>query len=723
MKKPISLILILFIFKSFVVADEGMWLPLLIKQQAHAKMTELGLQLSAEDIYDINNSSLKDAITGFGSSDMPLGFFCTGEIISDQGLMLTNHHCGFGAIQEHSSLEHDYLSDGFWAKSKANELPNEGMTVSFLVRMEDVTDRILKELSDTMSENARNEKIDEIASIIEKEAKANTHYNTSVESMFENNKFYLLVYETFEDVRLVGAPPSSIGKFGGDTDNWMWPRHTGDFCMFRVYSAPDGKPAKYSPNNIPLKPKHFLPISLKGVKKNDYAMIMGFPGSTDRYLTSYGVEETIETLNPAAIKIRTRKLEIINQAMAASDKVRIQYASKKASSSNYWKYFIGQNKGLKRLGVYNQKKGLENQLQNWINQDESRKTKYGEALNLIHDAYAANQNVSLAQQYIYEAVFDGSEIAFFPYKTLLLYDALSSKTANADSVNMLIESLKSESVSYFKDYDVQTDKKLFAELFNMYYNDVPKEYHFAFFDEINSKYKGDFNKYADVLFSKSIFADENKFKNFLENPTAKVLDKDMAMTITKQILHVYFGVYMQTEASNEKLAKGKRLFVAALMEMEKDKNFYPDANSTLRVTYGTVGDYHPADGVKYNYYTTIKGIMEKEDPTNEEFIVPEKLKKLYRDKDYGMYGEDGDLKVCFTTNNDITGGNSGSPVINANGELIGAAFDGNWEAMSGDIAFENGLQKTIVCDIRYVLFIVDKFAGASYLVEEMSLVK
>jgi len=724
MRKLLSLALILTFFSRISVADEGMWLPLLIKQQVHSKMQGLGLKLSAEDIYDINKSSLKDAIGGFGSSDQPLGFFCSSEIISPDGLLLTNHHCGFDAIQQHSSIDHDYLTNGFWAKSKSEELANEGMTISFLVRMEDVSDRVLAALNDTMTENRRNAKIKEISKEIEKEAKGDSHYNTSVETMLNNNKFYLLVYETFEDVRLVGAPPSAIGKFGGDTDNWMWPRHTGDFSMFRVYTGPDGKPAKYSKDNIPMKAKHYLPVSIKGVKEGDYSMVMGFPGTTDRYLSSYGVKEAVEILNPAAIKIRTKKLDIIKEDMASSDKIRIQYASKYAQSSNYWKYFIGQNRGLKRLNIYDRKKDLETKLQAWIDADETRKQKYGEAISLIDKAYQVNEKVAIAQQYINEAMFQGAEIAFLPYEIYPLYDALSSIKMKKDESELkqaqeqLIaakEELKTKLAEYFKNYNITTDKKLFSAMFKMYFENVPEAFHFPMFTEVEKKYKGDFDKYTEDLFAKSMFASEEKMNKFLEN--------DQAFAITNQILMMYFTIENAINEANEKLEKGKRLFVAALMEMEKDREFYPDANSTLRVSYGTVGTYVPRDAVDFKFYTTIDGIMEKEDSTDEEFIVPAKLKELYKAKDYGQYGENGTLNVCFISNNDITGGNSGSPVINGNGELIGTAFDGNWEAMSGDIAYEPNAQRTIICDIRYVLFIIDKFAGAKYLIDEMTLVK
>ena len=541
--------------------------------------------------------------------------------------------------------------------------------------------------------------------------------------MLHNNKFYLLVYETFQDIRLVGAPPSSIGKFGGDTDNWMWPRHTGDFSIFRIYTGPDGKPATYSKDNIPYKSKKYLPISLKGVKENDFSMILGFPGSTERYLTSYGVDQTLSILNPAAIKIRTKKLNIMKEYMDKSNKIRIQYASKYAESSNYWKYFIGQSKGLKKLKIYDQKASLENNLQTWIEADPARKTKYGDVLYLLEKSFTEDKKVALSRQYIFEGMFQGSEIALFPYKSFMLYNLLKNAPNSGEAITQEISALKEEAQVYYKDYNTDIDKKLLAEILKMYYNDVPKEYQLYIFKTINKKFKGDFDKYADFVFSKSIFADSAKYYSFLNKPNYKAIEKDPAFEITREVLSLYFQFTAENAGTNDTLEQGMRLFVAALLEMQKDKLFYPDANATLRLTYGTVGKYNPADAVKFNYYTTIKGIIEKENPNDDEFIVPSKLKELYNNKDYGQYGENGDLRVCFTTNNDITGGNSGSPVINGDGELIGTAFDGNWEAMSGDIAFENNLQKTIICDIRYVLFVVDKYAGATNLINELTLVK
>ncbi len=719
-KSFIILFSLLMIFSSSIKADEGMWLLSLIGKN-YAQMKAEGLRLTADDIYNINHASLKDAIVGLSSDRMPFGFFCSGEIISSQGLVITNHHCGYESIQEHSTVEHDYLKDGFWAMSKDQELTNEGMMMSRLVKMEDVTSKVLAAVNDTMDEATREAAIKKAMKKIEKDAAKDSEYGTSVKSMFDNNQFFLFYYETFKDIRLVGAPPSAIGKFGGDTDNWMWPRHTGDFSMFRIYTGPDGKPAKYSKDNIPYKPVKFLPISLKGEKKGDFAMVMGFPGSTDRYLTSYGIEQALEITNPAVVRIRTKKLDIMKEDMASSDAIRIKYASKYAQTANYWKYYQGQSRGLKRLHVYDKKKALEDRFDKWVNQNPERKAKYGDALDLIEKYYQSDKEQALAKQYLFEAILQGGEIILFPLQFRELKGVLKNSPDNKELINTFIEQAKKSSKKYFKDYNEATDKKIFAALLEMYYKDVPKDYHLDIFKTVEKKFKGDFNKYADYIYKKSIYANKEKFDAFLAKPSSKVMEKDPLNEITKEVIQLYYKLQGSEDIN---FNKGKRLYMAGLMEMQKDKLFYPNANSTERLTFGTVGDYNPADAVHYNYFTTLKGVMEKEDPKNDEFIVPAKLKELYKNKDYGQYADaDGTMHVCFTTNNDITGGNSGSVVINGNGEMIGTAFDGNWEAMSGDIAFEPKLQKCINVDVRYVLFIIDKYAGAHNLIKEMTIIK
>lgn len=710
MKRKLLVVLIaISMLPKFASADEGMWLPMFLNYE---DMQKKGLKLTPEQIYDINNSSLKDAIVRLG------GGFCTGEMISSQGLMLTNHHCGYSVVQQNSTEDHNYLKNGFWAMKKSDEIP-AGFSVSFLVRMEDVTKKINAELTSEMTESERYQKYAEVKAQIEKESTEDGKYEAQVKSFYKGNEFYMFIYQTFNDVRLVGAPPSSIGKFGGDTDNWMWPRHTGDFTMFRVYADKDNNPANYSDDNIPYTPKHHLPVSLKGVEKGDYAMIFGYPGSTDRYLTSYGVNLATSLDQPARVKLRRKKLDLYEEGQAKSEKVKIQYAAKHAQVSNYWKYFIGQTKGLKRLKIEEKKKAEENAFMVWVNKDSKRKEIYGDVMNLYEEGYKELRNLQLSQTYIGEAFF-GIEILRFSSRFASLGESLGT-----DKEAKTIERIKGSASEHFKDYNSDIDKNVFAAMIKAYSEDLPKDQQAPYIVELVAKYKNDYAKLAEMVFKKSVFSSEEKLNAFLEKPSTKVLEKDPALKIFTEGLNFYrTTVAPKFEVIDEKLQKAGRLYVAGLREMNPNKAYFPDANSTMRVTYGNVLDYVPADAVKYNFFTTLEGVLEKEDPNSDEFIVEPKLKELYNKKDYGQYAtKDGDMQVCFISNNDITGGNSGSPVINANGELIGTAFDGNWEAMSGDIAFENELQRTISVDIRYTLFIIDKFAGAGHLVEEMTIVR
>jgi len=700
------------LFGNFLKADEGMWLPMLVSRLNYVDMQKQGLHLTAEEIYSINNSSLKDAIIQFGNG-------CTGEIISSDGLILTNHHCGYGQIQYHSSTQNDYLTNGFWAMNKNEELPNPGLTARFLIRMEDLTQEFLAQLNRTKNEKERNEKLAELIKKYEGNIKKENGYEAVVKSFFNGNEFYMFVYQVFRDVRLVGAPPSSIGKFGADTDNWMWPRHTGDFSLFRVYATTDGKPADYSKDNVPLKPRHFLPISIKGYKKGDFAMIMGYPGSTDRYLTSYGVKLAIDIKNPTIVKIREEKLSIMRQFMNADPAVRIQYASKYAQTANYWKYFIGQTKGLKRLNVYDKKKELENQFLKWISASDEYLLKYSSAIKDIEKAYNELEKFETQRWYFNEGILRGAEVFGLSRSFAGLLGELKAKNPDKEKIQKISNNLKVALNKFFKDYYVATDKKLFSSMLNMYFLNVPKEQQPELLLEIASKNKNNFDKYTEKVYSKTIFTSKDKLSAFLDNPDAKTIENDPVYKLINAFIDNNKKYNDQITIYNEMLERGNRLFVAGIREMQPEKKFAPNANSTMRLTYGQILDYYPADAVHYNYFTTTRGILEKEDPSNWEFFVPSKLKELIINKDFGEYSENGTMPVAFLSNTDITGGNSGSPVINGDGELIGLAFDGNWEAMSGDIAFEPNLQRTISVDIRYVLFIIDKYAGAINIINEL----
>ncbi len=714
MRKSISVLIILILCFGFKArADEGMWLLPLIEKLNMGKMTELGLKLSAEEIYSLNQPSIKDAIVIFGGG-------CTGEIVSPQGLILTNHHCGYDIIQSHSSVEHDYLKDGFWAMTKEEELPNPRLRVTFLVSIEEVTDQVLANVNPEMSESERTATIDEARSAIEQKATEGNNYRASVSSFYGGNYFYLLLYETYNDVRLVGAPPSSIGKYGDDTDNWEWPRHTGDFSVFRVYSGPDSKPAPYSEDNIPLKPKYWLPVSLKDLNIGDFAMILGYPGRTQRYYTSYEVKEIMEITNPNRVKIRGIKQEIWLADMLADQKVDIQYASKYSRSSNYWKYSIGQNNQLKNLKVIEKKQKIEEQFNKWVNANEDRKEKYGDALNLIKSSIEGRADYQNALQYMNECI-QGCEILTFSRLTGRLAQALRS--GDQQQINEAASELKQSVGEIYKDYNPPTDLKSTKAMIKLYWEDIPAVFIPDFYtDVVNKKFKGNIDKFVDKMFAKSIFASEEKLIAFLDNPDLKTLEKDPAVTTFASISTIARSVSEELSKFNSDLQKGRRLWVAAMLEMEPDKIHYPDANSTMRLTYGTIQDYDPRDAVTYRQYTTLKGVIEKYKPGDYEFDLPQYLMDLYNKKEYGRYASSkGYMPVCFLTTNDITGGNSGSPVLNGNGELIGLAFDGNWEAMSGDVAYEPEIQRTIAVDIRYVLWIMDVYAGAGHLVDEITI--
>lgn len=688
-------------------ADEGMWLPFLIGRN-YEDMKKHGLKLTQEQIYSINKSSLKDAVISFGG-------FCTGEIISGQSLILTNHHCGYDAIAGASTPEHNYLDNGFWAKSLNEEIPVPGLTATFMVRMEDVTAQITKELNAKMSSQERAKKIKEISDILVKDATNGTKYEAFVRDFFDGNEFYLFVKETYNDVRLVGTPPQSAGKFGGDTDNWEWPRHTADFSMFRVYAGADNKPAAFSKENMPLKPKSFLPISLKGVKQGDYAMVMGFPGRTNRYLTSYGVEQAISLEQPKIVDIRAKKLEIMKKYMDKDVAVRLHYSSKYAQVANYWKYFIGQTKQLKNNKVADKKRKLEADFLNY----SKGKDEYNNVLTDIEGAFKATNDIIYIKVYQSEFVrqVDINSLVF------LFKMAIDAKNAGDNGrYEMILGVAKEQAEEMYKERNMDIELETLEEVLKMYIRDVPANQQMGLPKSIGSEGVASF---MSRVKGNSIFASKERYEAFMANFSADKLESDPLFILIKDLDNAYQAAMGNPtiKEANEKLAVANRAFVKGVREMQPNKKFYPNANSTMRLTYGNVLAYDPRDGVHYDYFTTLDGVMQKEDPSNPEFVVDARIKELWAKKDYGQYGVNGKLPVNFLTNNDITGGNSGSPCINGSGELIGTAFDGNWEAMSGDIYFEPNIQRTIVCDIRYVLWLVDKCYGATNLINEMKLVK
>ncbi|MBP5557247.1 MAG: S46 family peptidase [Bacteroidales bacterium] len=713
MSKKFNLFCILLMLFAFGArADEGMWLPYSINGQNLADMQRLGCKLTAEQIFSFNQPSLKDAIVQFGGG-------CTGELISPEGLLLTNHHCGLGQVQAHSSVEHDYLKDGFWAYSKDQELPNEGLSVLFLNYIEDVTEAVLKGVTDNMSETDREQKIAENSKRLKTEKKGKSDVRVEIVPFYHGNQYILFVYDVYKDVRLVACPPWGIGKFGADTDNWTWPRHKGDFCIFRVYTAPDGSPAEYSKDNIPMKSKHYLPISLKGVQPGDYTMILGYPGSTDRYSTSGSVKNLIELEDPAIVACRTTKLEQYRKHMDADPAVFIQYASKQAGVSNYWKYSIGQIKQLKRNKVYEKRLEQEQAFRNWANADPQRKAKYAGIFDDFDKYWAHQSKYTKALLYHREAGWNGGEAVRFSMKFRSVDYAYAEKIPQ-ENIAAYTKKMKGDVEDFFKDYNKELDRDATIALLNLFYKDVDPSQLPATIKKVGDKTGGDFTAFVNNAFAKSIFVDKAKFTAWLENP--KPIAKDPIFALMQEIVNSYIA--LGEEAEKVECGRADRLYMEGLMEMQKDRNFYPDANFTMRLTYGSVQDYQPADGVTYNYYTTLDGVMAKYIPGNWEFDVPKDLIKLWENKDYGRYADkNGDLVVNFITTNDITGGNSGSPVIDAQGNLIGLAFDGNWEAMSGDIAFENEVQRTICMDMRYLLFIIDKMANAQNLMKELKIVQ
>ena len=691
MKRLLALIAMVSIATS-AMADEGMWLLPYIKKMNEKDMKAHGCKLKAEDIYSANKSSLKDAIVVFGGG-------CTGEIVSPNGLLFTNHHCGYDAIQKLSSVEHDYLKDGFWAMNNGEELPAEGLSVHFVRHIFDVTPDIVGNIPSTASEQEFQNMAtaNKQAKIAELEAKYPGH-DIIIPGFFGNNQFFAFALETYTDVRLVGTPPSSIGKFGGDTDNWMWPRHTGDFSVFRVYAGKDNRPAAYSPENVPYKAEKWLDISLKGIQEGDFGMIMGFPGSTERYMTSYEIDYMLEVDNPQRIFVRGERQAILREFMDADQAIRIQYDAKYARSANYWKNSIGMSRGIEKLGVKAKKQAQEAEFQAWANKNTLPEEGYKGALKLIEQSQTEARNENATLQYLSEAFLQSVE----------LLDPLFDPS-NVEQ--------------FYKDYNADVDRAVAKRMFVIYRENNTQL--LSIYDKIDSEFGGSSDAYVDYLYDNSYYTSLEKFQAVAaldEDARRKAYANDPAKELGESLIDLYRSLMPKVWAANDKYSEGHRKYIDGLMKMNPEKAWASDANFTLRLTYGNVLPYSPADGIIYTHYTTLDGVMAKEDPTNHEFVVPERLKELYSTKNYGRYADKrGELPVAFLVNCDITGGNSGSPVMNKKGQLIGLAFDGNWEAMSGDVAFEPELQRTIAVDIRYVLFVIEKYGNAKWLIDELTI--
>ncbi len=718
--KKITVFLLVFMMTLPMVAREGMWIPLLLNKYNIEEMQQMGFRLSAEDIYSINTAAMKDAVMIFGGG-------CTGELISDKGLVITNHHCGFSAIQSHSSVEHDYLTDGFWAMSAGEELPNPGLSVTFLKRMEDVTDSVLFGTSESMVMKERAKIIDQNINRLVKQATEGTGYTAQIKPFFYGNQYFLFVNEVFKDVRLVGAPPSGIGNFGGDTDNWMWPRHTGDFSLFRIYADANNQPAEYSPDNKPYEPAAHFPVSLNGVEEGDFTMVFGYPGSTDQYVPSFHLEMLTQKVYPKLVEVRTHKLNVLNRYMDADPGVRIQYAAKKASIANSWKRWKGEIRGLDILNAVEKKQTFEAGFLRWVYSDAGREARLGHIIDEYETLYKTYGDVRLARDLMLEVlVRNGIEVnqvagllspLLAPGKTGEVKEEVlaAEKKALADKLSL-----------FFKDYFEPIDREVTVELLTLFRQYTPANYLPSVFDVIDRKFKGSIEDYVEEVFKKTRFTNASLVSDLVDNlskGTIKKIKRDPVFGLYESFKQIYSDqVYPDYTLLQQRHDSLDRIYMAAQMEYEPQRLFYPDANFTLRVTYGKVEGYQARDAVDYLSHTTLMGIMEKDNPDIYDYRVPERLKELFREKDFGRYSENGMVPVCFLASNHTTGGNSGSPVVNGQGQLVGVNFDRAWEGVMSDLMFNPAQCRNISVDIRYVLFIIDKFAGAGYLLDEMTIV-
>lgn len=716
-----KIILTLFLASTCLTAyaDEGMWMLTDLQKQNEVAMTELGLLIPVDQIYNPDGISLKDAVVHFGRG-------CTGEVISAEGLVLTNHHCGYDAIQQHSSVTHDYLTNGFWAMSREEELPCKGLTVTYIDKILDVTDYVNKQLKTDADPSGTHYLSPKYLATVagrfasEQGIALTPGRKLELKAFYGGNKYYLFVKTTYDDIRMVGAPPSSIGKFGADTDNWMWPRHTGDFSIFRIYAGKDGKPAKYSKDNVPLKVKKHLTISLSGYREGDFTFIMGFPGHNWRYMISDEVEERMQTTNFMRHHVRDVRQKALMEQMLKDDAVRIHYASKYASSANYWKNAIGMNEGLVRLKVLDTKRAQQEQLlaRGHAKGDDS----YQKAFDQIRSIVQHRRPALYHQQAIQEALITGLDFMRIPSTTGLV-SALKSK--DKARIKAAADSLRAMADSYFASVPFpEVERIVGKKMLQTYMQYIPAEQRIGIFHIIDKRFKGDSGAFIDACFKYSIFGSKENFDKFIRKPSLYKISNDWMVLFKYSITDSLLQTAIAMMDANKNYNAAHKVWVKGMMEMKREAGIpiYPDANSTLRLTYGKVLPYSPADGVRYGYYTTLKGVMEKEDSTNREFIIPTKLKELYQTRDFGRYAlPDGEMPVCFTANTDNTGGNSGSPVFNAKGELIGTGFDRNYEGLTGDIAFRPSSQRAACVDIRYILFIIDKYAGASHIIRELTI--